>query len=1114
MGTTTETIEIRSRDDSKRGVNSAKRNFNDLSRISAKAKAGIAGIAGAAGITALARLTKQTLNAADEIEKLSRRSGASARFLSEMRLSLSQNDVTMTEFNTSLRKINKSSQDAADGLSTPKRAFEKLGISVDDFNKLNSDEKFITLSEAISKVKDPAVRTQAAMDIMGRSGTQLLTVMENGAQGITQYRQEAEAMGLSLSENQVQGAAAANDAIDKLTQSITGSISQAIIPYTDEIARAADFTREFLPKAIEFLINVFRGLKVVVQTVVLDISERLLSVVEIAEKIPGVGDKFKGLGDTLRGVSESMRSQISDTIGKMQGLEDSTDEAASAQSTAADIAARTYVPALRTVAQETATADDATTRYEAKLVRFEGSLDDVEQEATLTADKLDILRRRIDDSGDPTGRLTAMVSQLEQSLKGATAELTEAERVTKRYEDEIASFRDEVAFTSVSADLLADKIQILRDEITATGDPTGELAVTLKDLETQTLETGAASDTVTTTIKDQWEDARSKVFDSLQGFFRDGLDGWDSFRDSIKDIFGDLVSSLLATWARSGLQSIFSNLFGGGGSGGGGLLSGILGGGGSGGGGLLSGILGGGSGGGGLLSGILGGGSGGGGLLSGILGGGGGGGLLGSVFGSGGAIGGLFASGGVFGAGGAAITALGGLGTSLLSLAGPVGIAAAAFFGLRELFGGGARSFSEIVQEDYIPGILGLQQAGEFLGEDGAQGFDGGNTAAFGANFGIQGTGITAQLLNDGGENGNGGFFTGALQNLEEFADLLERNGIEAKVSGGVLRALSRDGTQSAQDIKNLWQEYANGITEAVAFTDVYKTASENNLIRTDNLFFENFAAGFAQNAFEARDSLLTIRGEMDILTDQGVGSTQALTQAFSTFYGLTEQETLDFFSQAGISIDGLATQFDQATDASLRELLDFNGDGLTALESLVTGANNAANDISTAFTGAANDSAAEFLTLEDAMTTNLTEIVTQASAANDEIVINFEATRDLISGSWEGVNLGTLAPIEVPTIEVPAVVSEGQDDQHLGSFNQGGRFIVPGTGNQDQPFRINLTPGEEVTVKPKGERTTGVNGVVSGAVSDDELKNSVMTLVKKIDKLTKSLDLKKSASL
>ena len=215
----------------------------------------LAGVAVAGGMGAMA---KKSIDAADAIQKLGVRTGASAEFLSEMRLAISQSDVSTTEFANSLTKLNKSSQDAADGLSTPKRAFEKLGISVSEFNKLNTDQKFTAISEAISKIQDPAAKSQIAMDLMGRSGSQLITVMEGGAAGLEEYRNKAIDLGQSLSQEMVDGAAAANDAVDLLGKSISGSFSQTILQYTDEIKAAADFTREYLPKAINALVEALK----------------------------------------------------------------------------------------------------------------------------------------------------------------------------------------------------------------------------------------------------------------------------------------------------------------------------------------------------------------------------------------------------------------------------------------------------------------------------------------------------------------------------------------------------------------------------------------------------------------------------------------------------------------------------------------------------------------------------------------------------------------------------------------------------------------------------------------------------------------------------------------
>lgn len=426
--------------------------------------------------------------------------------------------------------------------------------------------------------------------------------------------------------------------------------------------------------------------------------------------------------------------------------------------------------------------------------------------------------------------------------------------------------------------------------------------------------------------------------------WNDGIESFGDFTDTLLDMFKRMVSEMVASWLASGIIELLNgngvsgfsldNLFGGGG-GGGGIISGIGSIFGSGGGGLggLGSIFGGGGG----LGSIFGGAGGLGGIFSGI-----GGGISAALGGIGSALGGIGSA-----IGGAISGAVGGLGSALSGIAaalGPVGLVAGGIAALVGIFGGGARSFDQIVAEDYLPDLLGQNIPNEAVGANGATGFNGGNTAIFGANFGIQGTGITSQLLVDGGENGNGGFFNGAQKNLEEFAEVLRANGIEAKIAHGTLRALSRDNSKTAEDIKNLWQEYADGLTEAVAHSEVFATATENNLIKPSNLFFENFALGFGQSAFEARDSLLVIDEAFDKLVMDGMAGQDALFQAISEHYGIAIQDAQYFVEQSGVSAQQWVDNFTNASGQNLQAILDFNADGVTQFEGAVASMNQIAN--------------------------------------------------------------------------------------------------------------------------------------------------------------------------
>lgn len=343
---------------------------------------------------------------------------------------------------------------------------------------------------------------------------------------------------------------------------------------------------------------------------------------------------------------------------------------------------------------------------------------------------------------------------------------------------------------------------------------------------------------------------------------------------------------------------------------------------------------------------------------------------------------------------------------------------------------GGARSFEQIMKEDYIPDLFGNTQEGfSAVGADGVStGFNGGNTGVFGANWGIKGSGLTAQALADGGENGNGGFFTGAQSSIDGFAELLKQNGIQADSAHGGLRVLSE--THTVEDIKALWQAYADGLTEAVSHLEVFKTAQENNLIEPSNLFFENFAVGFGQSAFEARESLLSIDAAFDSLQESGMESQAALFQSISDHYGIAIEDAKYFVKASGVSADQWVANFESASGEALKKILDFGADGRTEFEKLATSATRSSNvikvDFGRTFRTISNDGAASALAVTDSYTQNLDQLKGYLNG------INLGTAVGAIKVSGTAANAARVAPPKL-SVGTPFVHQSGLAELHFG---------------------------------------------------------------------------------
>ena len=169
----------------------------------------------------------------DEVQKMSIRTGFSTESLSELRFAMEQAGTSIQGFEVGVRRMSGFIEDAKDGLATSTDAMDKLGVSVDDLKGQSPEEAFFTLANAMAGVEDELTKAALAQDIFGRSGTQLLPLLAEGADGIEKLRQEARDLGIVMDQETANKAAKMQDAINSAKQSVNGlaiSVGSTLAP--------------------------------------------------------------------------------------------------------------------------------------------------------------------------------------------------------------------------------------------------------------------------------------------------------------------------------------------------------------------------------------------------------------------------------------------------------------------------------------------------------------------------------------------------------------------------------------------------------------------------------------------------------------------------------------------------------------------------------------------------------------------------------------------------------------------------------------------------------------------------------------------------------------------
>jgi hypothetical protein len=231
-------VEIRGKDKEARAA--LKNVNNDLKALKDASKlVGGAFLAMGAGIVAGATMAvKKFVEMGDEVQKMSYRTDWAVESLSELRHVAEISGTELKAFELGTRRMSGAIVDAVDGLETYTRAFEKLGLDATKLKAMKPEDAFWAIAEALANMDNDIERSATALDIFGRTGSQLFPMFAEGAEGIKALRQEAHDLGIVFSQETANQAAELKDTMQALTRSIDGvkiEIAQILTPTLDEL---------------------------------------------------------------------------------------------------------------------------------------------------------------------------------------------------------------------------------------------------------------------------------------------------------------------------------------------------------------------------------------------------------------------------------------------------------------------------------------------------------------------------------------------------------------------------------------------------------------------------------------------------------------------------------------------------------------------------------------------------------------------------------------------------------------------------------------------------------------------------------------------------------------
>lgn len=149
------------------------------------AKVGAGMLAGGTAILApIAALLFKTTAHLDDLKKASDRLGTSPEVFDALSKAASMAGVGTEELESSLSKMQTALSDAAAGGKTTSDAFAELGLNAKTLLDLPVDEQLAAIADGLNNIGNAADKTRIVRTLFGKSGTQMIPLLNSGGAGI------------------------------------------------------------------------------------------------------------------------------------------------------------------------------------------------------------------------------------------------------------------------------------------------------------------------------------------------------------------------------------------------------------------------------------------------------------------------------------------------------------------------------------------------------------------------------------------------------------------------------------------------------------------------------------------------------------------------------------------------------------------------------------------------------------------------------------------------------------------------------------------------------------------------------------------------------------------
>lgn len=263
----------------KLGLKPDKESFDGAERLISGIKTAMAGLVAFKTAEWFHSLIEDTVELGGKLMDLSQTAGVPIETLQELSYAAVQNSGSLEQMVNGLGKLSKNLYAAAQGGQEQAKAFATMGIKIrnTDGTLRASEDVLADIADHFASMPDGAEKVAQSMQVLGRSGAELIPTLNLGSKGLAEMRQEARDLGGILSEDSVKALDDFGDQQDKIKFALSGlrnEVALQLLPTLKDIAGS-------------ILTWIKANKKLVAQKIVV-VIQAIISVLKVLGKITGV----------------------------------------------------------------------------------------------------------------------------------------------------------------------------------------------------------------------------------------------------------------------------------------------------------------------------------------------------------------------------------------------------------------------------------------------------------------------------------------------------------------------------------------------------------------------------------------------------------------------------------------------------------------------------------------------------------------------------------------------------------------------------------------------------------------------------------------------------------